>query len=47
MDPDGVYAAYMSRLFDTEVKNRLPASMDEFSVACSHKNFKIWDEFSA
>ena len=43
--PTGVYAAYMSRLFDTEVKIAYSASMDEFSVACSHKNFKIWDEF--
>ncbi len=31
--PTGVYAAYMSRLFDTEVKIAYSASMDEFSVA--------------
>ena len=43
--PTGVYAAYMSHLFDTDVKIAYSASMDEFSVACSHKNFKIWDEF--
>ena len=43
--PTGVYAAYMSRLFDTEVKIAYSPTLDEFSVACSHKNFKIWDEF--
>ena len=43
--PTGVYAAYMSRLFDTDVKIAYSASMDEFSVACAYKNFKIWDEF--
>ncbi len=43
--PTGVYAAYMSRLFDTEVKIAYFPTLDEFSVACSHKNFKIWDEF--
>ena len=32
--PTGVYAAYMSRLFDTDVKIAYSASMDEFSVAC-------------
>ena len=30
----------MSRLFDTEVKIAYSASMDEFSVACSHKNYQ-------
>ena len=43
--PTGVYSAYMSHLFGTEVKIAYSASLDEFSVACSHKNFKIWDEF--
>ena len=43
--PTGVYATYMSRLFDTEVKIAYSPTLDEFSVACSHKNFKIWDEF--
>jgi len=43
--PTGVYSAYMSRLFDTDVKIAYSASLDEFSVSCSYKNFKIWDEF--
>ena len=43
--PTGVYAAFMSHFYDTEVKIAYSPSLDEFSVACSHKNFKIWDEF--
>ena len=43
--PTGVYAAYMSRLFDTEVKIAYSASMDEFSVACGYRTMKITDEF--
>ncbi len=35
--PTGVYAAYMSRLFDTDVKIAYSASMDEFSVACGYR----------
>ena len=43
--PTGVYAAYMSRLFDTDVKIGYSESLDEYSVACSHKTMKITDEF--
>ena len=43
--PTGVYAAYMSRLFDTEVKIAYSASLDEFSVACGCRTMKITDEF--
>ena len=43
--PTGVYAAYMSRLFDTEVKIAYSASLDEFSVACGYRTMKITDEF--
>ena len=42
--PTGVYAAYMSRLFDTDVKIAYSASMDEFSVACGYRTMKITDE---
>ena len=41
----GVYAAYMSHLFDTDVKIAYSASMDEFSVACGYRTMKITDEF--
>ncbi len=43
--PTGVYAAYMSCLFDTDVKIAYSASMDEFSVACGYRTMKITDEF--
>ena len=43
--PTGVYAAYMSRLFNTDVKIGYSESLDEYSVACSHKTMKITDEF--
>ncbi|CAK7035258.1 MAG: hypothetical protein BACA_01376 [Bacteroides fragilis] len=43
--PTGVYAAYMSHLFDTEVKIAYSPSMDEFSVACGYRTMKITDEF--
>ncbi len=43
--PTGVYSAYMSHLFETDVKIGFSASLDEYSVACSHKTMKITDEF--
>ncbi len=43
--PTGVYAAYMSRLFDTEVRITYSESLDEYSVKCDHKTMKITDEF--
>ena len=43
--PTGVYAAYMSRLFDTDVRISYSESLDEYSVACSHRTMKITDEF--
>ena len=43
--PTGVYAAYTSHLFDTDVKIAYSASMDEFSVACGYRTMKITDEF--
>ena len=43
--PTGVYAAYMSRLFDTEVRIAYSESLDEYSVKCACKTMKITDEF--
>ena len=43
--PTGVYAAYMSHLFNTDVRISYSESLDEYSVACSHKTMKITDEF--
>ena len=43
--PTGVYSAYMSHLFDTDVKIAYSAGMDEFSAACGYRTMKITDEF--
>ena len=43
--PTGVYATYMSRLFDTDVRISYSESLDEYSVACGHRTMKITDEF--
>jgi len=43
--PTGVYSAYMSHFYDTEVKIAYSPTLDEFSVACGRENFKIWEEF--
>ena len=43
--PTGVYSAYMSRLFDTEVRITYSENIDEYAVACGHKTMKITDEF--
>ena len=43
--PTGVYAAYMSRLFDTDVRITYTESLDEYSVNCAYKTMKITDEF--
>lgn len=43
--PTGIYSAYMSRLYGTDVKIAYSPSLDEFSVSCTYKNLKIWEEF--
>ena len=43
--PTGVYSAYMSHLFDTDVRIAYSPSLDEFSVACDCRTMKITDEF--
>ena len=43
--PTGVYDAYMSRLFDTEVRITYTESLDEYSAKCAYKTMKITDEF--
>ena len=44
--PTGVYAAYMSKLYDTNVHIGYSESMDEYSVRCDSKNLKITKEFA-
>lgn len=43
--PTGIYSAYMSNLYGTDVKIVYAPSMDEYSVEAQHKNMKIWEEY--
>ena len=43
--PTGIYSAYMSYLFHTDVKIAYSSSMDEYSATNSRGNMKIWEEF--
>ena len=43
--PTGIYSAYMSHLYETEVKISYSSSMDEYSADAPNKNMKIWEEF--
>ena len=43
--PTGVYSAYMSHLFNTQVSIVYSDSMDEYSVKCSMKTMAITDEY--
>ncbi len=43
--PTGIYSAYMSHLYETDVKIAYSSSMDEYSADASNKNMKIWEEF--
>ena len=43
--PTGIYSAYMSYLFHTDVKIAYSSSMDEYSAEVSRKNMTIWEEF--
>ncbi len=43
--PTGIYSAYMSHLYETDIKIAYSSSMDEYSADTSHKNMKIWEGF--
>lgn len=43
--PTGIYSAYMSHLYETEIKIAYSSSMDEYSCDAPRKNMKIWEEF--
>ena len=43
--PTGIYSAYMSHLYETDVKIAYSSSMDEYSATNSRGNMKIWEEF--
>lgn len=43
--PAGIYSAYMSDFYETDVRISYSSSMDEYSAEASRKNMKIWEEF--
>ena len=43
--PTGMFSAYMTQLYGTDIRIGYSESMDEFSVNCSEKNMKITEEF--
>ena len=43
--PTGIYSAYMSHLYETEIKIAYSSSLDEYSADTPRKNMKIWEEF--
>ena len=43
--PTGMFSAYMTQLYGTDIRIGYSESMDEFSVACNGKNMKITEEF--
>ena len=43
--PTGIYSAYMSHLYETQVTIAYSSSMDEYSAKESRGNMKIWEEF--
>lgn len=43
--PTGIYSAYISNLYGTDIKIAYSSSMDEYSCEAQRKNMKIWEEF--
>ena len=43
--PAEIYSAYMSDLYETDVRIAYSSSMDEYSAEASRKNMKIWEEY--
>ena len=43
--PTGIYSAYASYLFDTDIRIGYSESMDDYAVKCSMRNAKILDQF--
>lgn len=44
--PSGIYSAYASNLYGTDVNVKYAPSLDEFSVEARRKNMKIWEEYA-
>ena len=43
--PTGIYSAYMTHLYETDIKIAYSPSLDEYSVTNQRGNMKIWEEF--
>ena len=43
--PTGMFSAYMTQLYGTDIRIGYSESMDEFSVVCREKNMKINEEY--
>ena len=43
--PTGIYSAYMSHLYETDIRIAYSSSLDEYSADAPRKNMKIWEEF--
>lgn len=43
--PTGIYSAYMSNLYGTDITIAYSSSMDEYSCDARRKNMKIWEAF--
>ncbi len=43
--PTGIYSAYMSHLYETDIKIAYSPSLDEYSATNARGNMKIWEEF--
>ena len=44
--PTGIYSAYMSQLYGTEIKIAYSKSLDEYSVKCASTNVKITEQYA-
>ncbi len=43
--PTGIYSAYMTHFYDTDIKVVYSPMLDEYSVTNSRGNMKIWEEY--
>ena len=43
--PTGIYSAYMSQLYDTDIKITYTPLLDQYSAECAESNMKISEEF--
>lgn len=44
--PSKVYGTFASEFFETEIDVSYHSNMDEYSIACDHKNANIWHKYA-